>query len=98
MKLSRLALALEAHKRATGSYPDTLDAVAPFFPEGPPHDVATGQPYFYQKEKNGGFSLWGTGIDQKNDGGIRGGGRDLPWRPARKPQPESPAIRPRQSA
>ncbi len=66
---TRLALALETQKRTTGSYPETLDALAPAFPGGLPHDVSTGQPYHYQKTPDGSFRLWGTGIDQTDNGG-----------------------------
>ncbi len=77
---TRLALALESQKRATGDYPDRLDALAPAFPGGSPHDVATGQPYFYEKTPDGSFRLWGTGMDRWNhDGNAK---LDLVWRPA----------------
>ncbi len=68
---TRLALALEKHKRANGAHPDSLTAVAAAFPSGLPHDVATGAPYFYEKTAAGGIRLWGTGSDRKNDGGTR---------------------------
>lgn len=32
-------------------------------------DISTGQPYFYQREVDGGYKIWGTGIDGKSDGG-----------------------------
>ncbi len=75
---TRLALALETQRRATGTYPDTLDALAPAFPGGLPHDIATGQPYFYQKTPDGTYRLWGTGVDQTNDSGDAK--NDLPFK------------------
>jgi hypothetical protein len=66
---SRLAAALEIHHRATGEYPENLDAVSATFSGTMPRDIATGQPYFYQRDANGGYKLWGTGIDGKSDGG-----------------------------
>ncbi len=55
--------------------------MAPFFPGRPPHDVATGQPHFYEKKPDDTFRLWGAGIDQKNDDGADG--KDMPWAPSR---------------
>ncbi len=67
--MSRLALAVEIRKRATGSYPDSLDAVAASFPGGLPHDIATGQSYHFEKTPDGFFRIWGTGIDRIDNGG-----------------------------
>ena len=67
--MTRLAAALEIQRRATGEYPQSLAAVAPAFPAGIPHDLATGQPYFYERAADGTYKLWGTGIDQTNDSG-----------------------------
>lgn len=66
---TRLAAALEIQHRATGEYPETLDAVSATFGGTPPRDIATGQPYFYQRDADGGYKLWSTGIDRRNDGG-----------------------------
>ena len=65
----RLAAALETYQRETGKYPDHLDAISGQFPNGPPLDIATGQPYLYQRDEDGGYKLWGTGIDGKSEGG-----------------------------
>lgn len=65
----RLAAALEIYQRETGKYPDRLDAISDKFPKGVPLDIATGQPYLYQPDGNGGYKLWGTGIDGRSDGG-----------------------------
>jgi hypothetical protein len=65
----RLAAALETYQHRTGQYPDRLDAVSSQFPDGAPRDIATGQPYLYQREPDGGYKLWGTGIDGKSEGG-----------------------------
>ena len=49
-----------------------------------PRDIATGQPYFYQRNADGGYTLWGTGIDGKSDGGDERS--DITWthRPLKK--------------
>ena len=65
----RLAAALETYQRQKGSYPDQLDAISDKFPGGAPLDIATGQPYLYQRNADGGYTLWGTGIDGKSEGG-----------------------------
>lgn len=66
---ARLAAALESQYRAIGHYPDALDALSRSFPDGMPHDVATGQPYFYDRAPDDTYKLWGTGIDQTNNNG-----------------------------
>ena len=43
-----------------------------------PIDIATGQPYFYQRDADGGYTLWGTGIDGKSDGGDEK--TDVTWK------------------
>jgi hypothetical protein len=80
----RLAAALEIYQRRMGSYPDHLDAVSNQFPNGAPKDIATGQPYFYQRDANGGYRLWSTGIDGKSNGGDPE--TDVTWthRPVKK--------------
>ena len=79
----RLAAALETYQRETGRYPDQLDAISDKFPGGAPLDIATGQPYLYQRDANGGYKLWGTGIDGKSEGGNEK--TDVTWtqRPAK---------------
>ena len=81
---TRIAAALEMQLQATGEYPETLDAVSGTFGGAIPRDIATGQPYFYQRDADGGYTLWGTGIDQKSDGGNEE--HDVTWkhRPAKK--------------
>ena len=81
---TRIAAALEIQQRATGEYPESLDAVRGTFGGSTPIDIATGQPYFYQRDADGGYTLWGTGIDGKSDGGDER--TDVTWkhRPAGK--------------
>lgn len=66
---TRIAAALELHQRSTGQYPESLDAVSGAFGGTMPRDIVTGQPYFYQRNADGGYTLWGTGIDGKSEGG-----------------------------
>jgi hypothetical protein len=92
--LARLAVALEKHLFAHGSYPDSL---APLLAADPAlaalHDPFDGKPYRYRRETDGGFTLWGIGQNLRDDGATypdRQGPRadyatgDLVWRvPAR---------------
>ncbi len=66
---TRIAAALELHQRSTGQYPESLEAVSGVFQGAIPRDIATGNPYFYQLNADGGYTLWGTGIDGKSEGG-----------------------------
>jgi hypothetical protein len=79
----RLAAALETYQRRTGDYPDDLNAISNQFPSGVPRDIATGQPYFYQRGEDG-FKLWSTGIDGTSEGGDKKS--DVTWthRPLKK--------------
>jgi hypothetical protein len=81
---TRIAAALEMQHRATGEYPATLDAVSATFGGKIPRDIATGQPYFYQRDLDGGYRLWGTGIDRKSDGGDERADVTLTHRPHAK--------------
>jgi hypothetical protein len=78
MDQSRIAAALEIQKRATGEYPETLDAVSGTFGGPMPIDIATGKPYFYQRDGDAGYTLWGAGADGKSDGGNEK--TDVTWR------------------
>ncbi len=70
---THIAAALEIQHRATGEYPESLDAVSGTLPR----DIATGNPYLYQRNADGGYTLWGTGIDGKSDGGDKK--TDVTW-------------------
>ncbi len=67
--LARVAVALERFHLAHGSYPETLDALAPQFMEKIPHDIINGQPLHYRRTDAGQFVLYSVGWDEKDDGG-----------------------------
>jgi len=67
--LARVACALERCRLAQGSYPETLDALAPRFMESLPHDVIGGQPLKYHRNANGQFALYSVGWNGTDDGG-----------------------------
>jgi hypothetical protein len=67
--LARVACALERYRLAQGSYPETLDALAPQFIGKIPNDVINGQPLHYRRTEGGKFVLYSVGWDEKDDGG-----------------------------
>lgn len=66
--LARLALALGLHKSERGGYPDALEELAGYFPEGLPADPFTGKPFVYKRTDEG-FLIYSLGADGKDDGG-----------------------------
>ena len=70
LDLARIAGALELHYQATGDYPLELAALSPKFMNLIPTDIITGKPLHYQRTKDGGFTLYSVGWDEKDDGGA----------------------------
>lgn len=70
VNLARVAIALERHRLAHGSYPESLDALAPTYLAKLPHDLINGQPLKYRREANGSFTLYSVGWNEKDDGGT----------------------------
>ncbi len=70
--LARTACALERYRLAHGSYPETLDALAPTYFASPPHDPITGQPFKYHRTDDGQFVLYSVGWNETDDGGKPG--------------------------
>ena len=69
LDLARVACALERFRLAHGSYPATLDTLAPQFIAQLPHDLINGQPLHYRRTDGGQFVLYSVGWDEKDDGG-----------------------------
>lgn len=67
--LAIAACALERHRLARGSYPESLAALAPEFGPLPP-DPMSGQPFRYERTADGRFRLWSIGWNGKDDGGT----------------------------
>ena len=88
----RLACALERHRLARGTYPETLQALVPNFVADLPHDVIDGAPLRYQRTAEGGYQLYSIARNRKDDGGNGGTGdktTDAPdwvWRGEEKQQ------------
>ncbi|MEQ1853431.1 MAG: hypothetical protein ABMA01_17780 [Chthoniobacteraceae bacterium] len=66
-----IACALERHRIANGSYPDSLDAVRLADGKPLPPDPMDGKPMRYRKTTDGRYALWSVGFDGKDDGGKR---------------------------
>jgi hypothetical protein len=59
--LARVACALERFRLKEGTYPETLDVLAPEFIEKLPIDVVTGEPLHYKRDAEDHFILYETG-------------------------------------
>ncbi|EIP97677.1 hypothetical protein OpiT1DRAFT_02124 [Opitutaceae bacterium TAV1] len=80
VELARVACALELCRRARGAYPESLDALAAALPAGVGepwggeiggiHDLVTGEPPRYRRLAGGGFTLYATGANRTDDGGV----------------------------
>ena len=67
--LAAAACALERHRLARGSYPESLAALAPEFGPLPP-DPMSGQTFHYERTADGRFRFWSVGWNGKDDGGT----------------------------
>ena len=67
--LARLALAIERCRAGTGTYPESLDAVAPAYIPAVPRDPFDGQP-LRMVRRDGHIVLYSVGADLKDDGGM----------------------------
>lgn len=69
--LARLAVGLERHYLAHRVYPESLAPVRAADPAlAALHDPFSGEPYHYRRNADGGFTLWGTGRNTRDDGGA----------------------------
>ncbi|MBX3360436.1 MAG: hypothetical protein KF705_03200 [Phycisphaeraceae bacterium] len=73
---TRILLALERHRLATNTHPETLDALVPDYLSNPIPDPYTGQPFGYLGPAKGPhpggrpFVLYAAGSDLTDDGGV----------------------------
>jgi hypothetical protein len=51
--LARVGLAVAIHRQEAGAYPESLDELAPLFPEGVPGDLFSGGPFKYERVDDG---------------------------------------------
>src|SRR5262249_36047620 len=62
-----VALALEKYHRENGSYPDTLEALAPKYLPNVPDDRFSGKALIYKPNENG-YLLYSVGANEKDEG------------------------------
>ncbi|MDB6027187.1 MAG: hypothetical protein JWM68_3410 [Verrucomicrobiales bacterium] len=62
-----IACALERHRLVHGSFPETLEALAPKFLTKIPHDIINGQPLKYRRTDDGQYILYSVAWDEKDD-------------------------------
>lgn len=82
--LAGTVCALERHRLAHGSYPETLDALGPAYLPKPLLDPMNAKPFQYRRTDDGWFLLDSGGEDGKDDGGVfrakaKGPSLDWPW-------------------
>lgn len=71
LNIARVAIALERHRLRHGSFPSTLDALAPDYLSAIPTEVFDGAPLHYALKDNAqGFTLYSTGWKGTDDGGA----------------------------
>jgi hypothetical protein len=81
LALARCALALDACRRQTGSYPRSLDAAQEMRGRPLPEDPFTGGPFRYRLRGDG-YLLYSVGANRQDDGGVNNRHRPPPaaWR------------------
>ena len=67
--LTRVTCALERSFLKNGSYPETLDALAPEPAAGLPKDLMSGQPFHYRRESPQSYVLYSVGMNLTDDHG-----------------------------
>lgn len=82
--LMRMGLSLEAYYAETGSYPESLNAIAGDLGGTVPVDPFTGESYVYRPQGDT-FTLYSVGQNQQDDGGrFDYSEGDIVWRGARE--------------
>jgi hypothetical protein len=74
----RIACGLERYRLAHGTYPETLDVLAPAFIDVLPHDITSGEMYRYHLRPDGTFLLYSVGWNARDDGGEIAYEKDTP--------------------
>jgi hypothetical protein len=70
IRLAQIALALRAYKNVSGTYPETLDSVAPGLTPGVNADPFTGDGFLYRSTGDAAL-LYSIGADRHDDGGTQ---------------------------
>lgn len=82
VSLTLVACALERHRLAKQSYPETLDLLVPGLLTRLPVDPVNGQPLRYRRDAADRFTLYSLGMNLQDDGGavIRNKDGRVDWR------------------
>jgi hypothetical protein len=77
LNATRITIALERHRQANGSFPESLDALAPGFMKELPKDGISGKAWGYRvlptpDEHGRRYLLYSIGADRTDDGGVHG--------------------------
>jgi hypothetical protein len=72
LNLSQVICALERYRIDKGSYPEFLLSLTPKYITKLPHDLVTGTALIYRLGSPDQFTLYSTGWDAKNHGGVPG--------------------------
>lgn len=68
--LARVAIALELYRREHGSYPATLNPLAPTYIDTVPPDLVTGDPLHYRIKPDGTPLIYSVGLNKIDEGGL----------------------------
>jgi hypothetical protein len=68
-KMAAIACCLELARRASGKYPDNLDALVPAYLPRLPIDPANGASFQYRVQPDGTYRLYSVGVDRTDQGG-----------------------------
>jgi hypothetical protein len=68
-RMAAISCGLELARRASGKYPDSLEALVPKCLPRVPFDPATGKAFRYGPRPDGTYFLYSVGLDQKDQGG-----------------------------
>jgi hypothetical protein len=68
-QMAAIACGLELCRRATGSFPDTLEALVPTYLPRLPVDPATGRAFRYRVQADGNYLLYSVGFDREDEDG-----------------------------
>ncbi|HLP78388.1 MAG TPA: hypothetical protein VK327_15905, partial [Candidatus Paceibacterota bacterium] len=92
-RMATVACALERYRIAHGTFPETLESLAPQFIAQMPLDPMVNQPFHYQRTEDGWFQLYSVGLNGKDDGGVLLSDdkkdkedKDWPWPVPTRPQ------------
>jgi len=79
LHLAEIACALERYRIANGSFPESLETLAPTYTDQLPKDLVSGEPMKFHRSGADGYALYEFGWNGKDDGGSVNGEADWVW-------------------